>query len=889
MPFGRRSSRFSGQKYSSFPKSPRSARKAVKNTYAKSPTRPTSRPVRSSRSGFKLGKFKLGAISLASVGTFSHDLFTTKEGWKKLGFTALVGVGLAAALFVWYAKDLPSPDKINARMTAQSTQIFDRNGKLLYEIHGDQNRILADWNEIPAAVKNATLAVEDKNFYTHGGFSITGIARAFWGIITGNHSLGGGSTITQQYVKNTLLTNEYSFTRKIKEIILATEIEQKYKKDDILKMYLNEIPYGSNAYGIKVAAKTYFNKDLKDLTVEEAATLAAMPQAPTYFSPYGTHKQELLDRKNMILDLMAEQKYITKEERDAAKSKELVFSNNPYGSITAPHFVMYVREQLVAKYGEQTVNEGGLKVYTTLDLEKQKYAEEAVATNVDKNKARYGASNAGLVAMDPKTGQILAMVGSRDFFDVNIDGNVNVTLSSLQPGSSFKPFAYATLFKKDNWGPGSIIYDLKTDFGGGYIPQNYSGGFWGPVTVRTALQNSLNIPAVKTLYMAGMTETIATAHAMGITTLNDPSQYGLSLVLGAGEVKLLDMTNAYGVFANQGVKQDPTWMLRVEDSKGKVIDEYRDTTGKRVLDPQVSYLINNVLSDDASRAQTFGAGSALTLPGRPVAAKTGTTNSYKDAWTLGYTPSLVAGVWSGNNDATPMTSGGGAFAAAPIWHDFMAKALAGTTVEQFNRPSGVKTVTVSGGGKTSTDIFPSWFKPDAASGASQTLKIYKPDGKIATDKCPAELVETKTFTTVTAEIPRTDGAFDRWFAPIAAWAAANGLSTDSGQIPTLTTDQCSGADAPTITIDSPDSASDLTVGTDFNVIMTVNAPASVLKVTVSVDGSTPVEAKLDPATKNYIATFTGISAGKHDITATVQDQKYQTTTASPVKITIKTK
>ncbi len=658
-------------------------------------------------------------------------------------------------------------------------------------------------------------------------------------------------------------------------------IEQRYKKDDILKMYLNEIPYGSNAYGIKVAAKTYFNKDLKDLTVEEAAVLAAMPQAPTYYSPYGTHKQDLMDRKNMILDLMVDQKYITGEERDAAKVKEIAFSNNPYGSITAPHFVMYVREQLVDKYGEQTVSEGGLKVYTTLDLEKQRYAEEAVATNVDKNRSRYGASNAGLVAMDPKTGQILAMVGSRDFFDENIDGNVNVSLSPLQPGSSFKPFAYATLFKEENWGAGSIIYDLKTDFGGGYIPQNYNGSFSGPVTIRSALQNSLNIPAVKALYMAGMEDTISTAHAMGITTLNDPSQYGLSLVLGAGEVKLLDMTNAYGVFANQGVKQDPTWMLRIEDSKGKVIDEFKSATGKRVLDPQVSYLISNILSDDAARAQTFGAGSALTLPGRPVAAKTGTTNSYKDAWTMGYTPSLVAGVWSGNNDGTPMTSGGGAFAAAPIWHDFMVKALAGSTAEQFNKPSGVKTVTVTAGGKTSTDIFPSWYKPDAAAGASQTLNIYKPDGKIATDKCPAELVESKTFTSITAEIQKADGAYDRWFAPIAAWAAANGLSTDTGQIPTQTTDQCSGADLPTISIVPP------TPGTSFDVIMVVNAPAKVMKVTATLSGSQSVTVDASLVGGDYLAKFTNVAPGNYEITAIVKDQKYQTTSASPVKITVK--
>lgn len=892
MPFGRKSSRFSGQKYTSFPKSPRSKRKPVADNFSKPSTGIGRRSSISKRKpstfkmpvfpvfNFKVPHFK--HFNLEKAKKYIKDLFTTKKGWKKLGFVALLGVACIVALFVWFAKDLPSPDKINAKMSAQSTQIFDRNGKLLYEIHGDQNRILAEWNEIPDSVKNATVAVEDKNFYKEGGFSLTGIGRAILGVITGNHALGGGSTITQQYVKNSLLTNEYSFVRKIKELILATEIDQRYTKADILKMYLNEIPYGSNAYGIKVAAKTYFNKELKDLTLEESATLAALPQAPTYYSPFGTHKKELLARKDMILDLMANQKYITKEQAETAKKVELVFSNNPLGSITAPHFVEYVREQLVEKYGETMVDTGGLKVYTTLDLEKQRYAEEAVATNVDKNKARYGATNAGLVAMDPKTGQILAMVGSRDFFSEEIDGNVNVTLSERQPGSSFKPFAYATLFKQDAWGAGSILYDLKTDFGGGYIPQNYSGGFWGPVTIRTALQDSLNIPAVKTLYIAGMENTLATAHAMGITTLNDPSQYGLSLVLGAGEVKLLDMTNAFGVFANDGVKQDPTWIMRIEDNKGKVIDEYKDKTGKRVLDTQVAYLMNNILSDDASRAQTFGAGSALTLSGRPAAAKTGTTNSYKDAWTMGYTPSLVAGVWSGNNDGTQMTSGGGAFAAAPIWHDFMEKALAGTAAEQFKRPSGIKTVTVTSGIKTTTDIYPSWFKLGAVSGGSQTIKIYKPDGKLATDKCPAELVETKTFTNIVAEIPASDGAYSRWFAPIAAWAASQGLTTDTSQIPTQTTDQCSGADAPTISITSPTSVENLS--DKFAVLLDITAPAGVMSINVTVENKT-VTAKLVGGI--YKASFSGITDGKHSLTATIKDNKYQTATAVPVEITVK--
>ncbi len=894
MPFGRRSSRFSGQRHTIMPKKVRS-RRAAKNNFlsslatTKKKVASTTRSYRSSGTGNF--KFDLKHLNFQQIKEYFKFLFTTREGLKKVGFVALVGVAFVCALFLWFAKDLPSPDKINAKMSAQSTQIFDRNGKLLYEIHGEQNRILASWDEIPANIKNATLAIEDKNFYKHGGFDVFGIGRAVSGVLTRNSAKGGGSTITQQFVKNALLTNEHSYIRKIKELILSMEIEQMYKKDDILKMYLNEIPYGSNAYGIKVAAKTFFNKDLKDLTLAESAVLAALPNAPTYYSPYGNHVDAMKDRKNLILDLMADQKYITKEEAKAAKAEVLVFSNNPYGSIEAPHFVMYVKEQLVDKYGETMVNTGGLKVYTSLDFEKQKAAEEAVASNVDKNKSNYGASNAGLVAMDPKTGQILAMVGSRDYFNQDIDGQVNIAISDRQPGSSFKPFAYATAWKGENWGPGSILYDVQTDFGGGYIPQNYSGGFWGPVTMRTALQNSLNIPAVKSLYVAGLQETIDTAHAMGITTLNDTSQYGLSLVLGAGEVKLLDMTNAYGVFANNGVHQDPTWFVRIEDSKGKVLDEYKQKNGKTVLDPQVAYLMNNVLSDDPARARVFGAGSALSLGDRPAAAKTGTTNSYKDAWTMGYTPSLVAGVWSGNNDGTPMTSGGGAFAAAPIWHDFMTKALAGSAVEQFNRPSGVKTVTIDAitgrepgaSGKTATDIFPSWYKIPSYNGGSSEVKINKLTGKKVNDACPpaSKNIETKTINAVTAEIPSSDGAYSRWFAPIAAWASANGFPTTAADYPT---DSCSAnAAAPTVSILSPNDSSTLATP-DFSVVLNITTAsgATVKNAKVTI-GTTTVDAKKSGAT--YSANFTSIASGKQKITAVVTDSNGKSTTVT-INITV---
>ena len=830
---------------------------------------------------------------IAGSKEFLKNLFMTSGGRKKLLIAACVFLGLIILLAAWYAKDLPSPGKINSKISAQSTQIFDRNGKILYEVHGNENRILVDMKDIPQNAKNATVAVEDKNFYHHSGFDMKRIAGSMVYDIVHKEKGQGGSTITQQFVKNALLSNEKSFSRKIKEVMLSIMIEQMYSKDDILKMYLNEIPYGSNAYGIQVAAKTYFNKDAKDLDLAQSAVLAALPNAPTYYSPYGQHKDELMQRKDMILDLMVDQKYIKKDEAEAAKKEQLVFSGNVYGNITAPHFVMYVKEQLIEKYGENTVNTGGLKVYTTLDLEKQKMAEEAVATNVDKNKGRYKASNASLVAMDPKSGQILAMVGSRDFFDENIDGNVNVAIASRQPGSSFKPFVYSTMMKQENWGAGSTLYDVPTDFGGGYRPRNYNGGFQGPMSMRSALQQSENIPAVKALYISGVNNAIKTAHDMGITTLNDTSQYGLSLVLGSGEVKLLDMTGAYGVFANGGIKKDPTWFTKIEDSNGKTIDEYKDKSGKRVLDQQIAYITSNILSDDASRARVFGAGGPLAIRGRPVAAKTGTTDSYKDAWTMGYTPSLVAGVWAGNNDCTPMSSAGGSIAAAPIWHDFMTSALNSTPVENFDRPSGIKSVTldaVTGKKPTAstkrsvTDIFPSWYKIPVGEAGSE-YRVNPATGKLVNDSCPPAQITTITKNSLTAEIPQGDPAYSRWFAPIAAWASANGYVAGDTSVPTEK-DSCDvvSKSAPTISITSP--ADSDNVASPLEINLNVDAPSGIDKVTVTV-GGTSYQASAMANGNGYTATV-ALTPGDHTIYATVKDKSGSSTKSKSITVTVQT-
>lgn len=811
----------------------------------------------------------------------TKELFTTREGLKKIGTIAAIVGALVLGLFGWYAKDLPTPNKINSRLSAQTTQIYDRNGKLLYEMHGDKNRIMVEFNEIPDNVKNATISIEDKNFYRHGGFSGTRIlGAAFYSALSGGTKLQGGSTITQQFVKNALLTSEQRLSRKIKELILSIEIESMYKKDDILKMYLNEIPYGSNAYGVKVAAKTYFNKDLKDLTLEESAVLAALPQAPTYYSPYGNHKDALLARKDLVLTLMADQGYITKKQAEEAKKKPIVFSNNPYGSITAPHFVMFVKEQLVAKYGEKMAAEGGLKVYTSLDLEKQKQAEEAISKNESKF-LKYGANNAALVSIDPKTGQILAMVGSRDFFNQDIDGNVNVTTMARQPGSSFKPFGYATLMKQDSWGPGSTLYDFKTDFGGGYIPSNYDGKDHGVQSMRSSLSGSLNIPAVKALYMAGMTETIKTAHDMGITTLNNPENYGLSLVLGAGEVKPLDMATAFGTFANGGIKQDNSWFVKIEDAKGKTLDEYKQKPGKQALDSQIAYLISNILSDNNARSFIFGSRNSLTLPDRPVAAKSGTTNDNKDAWTVGYTPNLVTAVWVGNNDGTLMKKGAdGSIVAAPIWQSFMTAATKSMAKEDFKKPSGIKTVTLdaitgrkatSATKQTRTDLFPSWYKVPEVFGQSQEVKIDKSTGKLATDKCPPELVETRIYSPIIAEISPKDVSFARWNAPIQAWAASQGFSTDFNSIPTQPCDIHTGTDLPSVNIISPDGTNP-SVPTTFLVRISASTPAGFDSVVVNIAGKDYMAI----ANGSYYEATVTVPAGKQTLTVTVKDKKSQT-------------
>ncbi|MFH1769551.1 MAG: transglycosylase domain-containing protein [Parcubacteria group bacterium] len=617
--------------------------------------------------------------------------------------TLVAGFIFVVLVFLYYAMQVPDVATLIARPVSESTKIYDRTGQIiLFDVHGDEKRTIVAWENVGDAIKSATVAAEDDKFYEHNGIDVNGILRSIYKDILSRDRSQGGSTITQQLIKNSIFSKEKTFSRKIKEMVFAVQVERKFSKDEILWMYLNQIPYGSNIYGIEAAASEFFGKSASELTNAEAALLASLPKAPTYYSPYGNHTDELETRKNITLNRMFTLEFITEEELELALEEEIEVLP-PSEGIRAPHFVMMVREYLIEKYGEDTVQNGGLRVITTLDMDLQTLAEETVTQYGDSNEARYGAGNLAFAAADPRTGQILALVGSRDYFDVENEGNFNVATASRQPGSSFKPFAYATAFD-NGFTDSTILFDVPTEFNpicspsanqtkvqgqNCYNPNNYSGVFSGPVTMRQALARSLNVPSVKTLYLAGIQNTIDTATRMGITTLDDPSRFGLSLVLGGAEVKLVDMIAGYGTIANDGIAVKQTIILEVATSDGRILEEY-EKDEQRVLDRQVARLLNDILSDNNARSPVFGYNSSLHIAGRQVAAKTGTTQENRDGWTVGYTPTLVAGVWGGNNDNSRMYgTATGAGVSAPAWKTFMIGALSGAPNVSFPKPDPI--------------------------------------------------------------------------------------------------------------------------------------------------------------------------------------------------------
>lgn len=608
-------------------------------------------------------------------------------------------IGGIVFMYFFVLKDIPKATQLGSTSQPQSSKIYDRNGELLYTMYTGRNQTYIPLKSIPKQLQQATIAIEDRNFYSHGAVDFQGILRAIL-VNLQNERVEGGSTLTQQLVKSSLLTPERTIQRKAKEIILSFIVEAIYPKNKILEMYLNQVAYGGTAYGVDAASQVYFNKPVSDLTLAESAFLAGLPQAPSRYAPFGSHPEEGKERQKRVLEAMFEEGYITKEQMEIALNEKLEFSAIR-DEIKAPHFVFYVRDFLSEKYGDEMIEKGGLSITTTLDLKTQKLVEDAIATE--------GATlresnwyNAAAVVTHPMTGEILAMAGSRDYFDSEHDGNVNVAISRRQPGSSIKPINFATGLINE-YTAATPFVDKRTCFPNpgqaSYCPRNYDGSFHGVVQMREALANSYNIPAVKMLKLNTVESMIETAEKMGITTFTDAQRYGLSLTLGGGEVTMLQMTEAFGVFANSGYRVPVQPILKIERANGEVVEEYNPPTsilsGKKAIPEGVAFIISHILQDNAARTPAFGANSPLKIPDYPVSVKTGTTNDYRDNWTIGYTPSFVASVWVGNNDNTPLKGvTSGITGAAPIWHDIMAGLLEGTEPEELKQPESVVGATV---------------------------------------------------------------------------------------------------------------------------------------------------------------------------------------------------
>lgn len=754
-------------------------------------------------------------------------------------FFYLVFLGLAlfaasAVSLFFILQGLPDPSRLTEQNVAQSTRIYDRTGTVvLYDVHGDERRSIVPFKKLPKNLRDATIAIEDSGFYSHRGIDIKGILRALLIDLTSGDIRQGGSTITQQLVTNSLLTRGHStgekILRKIREVTLAIILETRFSKDEILSLYLNQIPYGSQAFGAEAGAETFLGKTVDHLTLAESAFLASLPRAPSYYSPYGAHLGELLSRKNLVLDRMAKLGYISTTEVEMAK-KEVVNIKKLRQNILAPGFVFYIRDYLVETYGEQYVERGGLKVVTTLDWDLQQKAEKIVREGAARNDKLIKAKNAALVALNPKNGDIVVMVGSKDYFadpapkgctpgvNCQFDPQVNIALRLRQPGSSFKPFVYATAFAK-GYTAETVLFDVPTEFNpmcntdgttpagidpkSCYAPGNYDDKFRGPVIVRKALAESLNIPSVEFLYLAGVIDSIETAKRLGITTIEpDPSRYGLALVLGGAEVRLLDMVHAYSAFAQDGQEAGLASILRVEDASGAILEEKKNSTNS-VLDPEIARTINDILSDNDARQPVFSPQSSLYFPDRRVAAKTGTTQDYRDAWTLGYTPSLVVGVWVGNNDNTPIQQkGSGVLAAAPIWHAFMEEALQGTPLDQFIKPlpvtvekpilkglwqGGSIVVIDKTSKKLATNQTPEEFRQDIITGEPHTILYWvnkdDPRGPVP-------------------ENPATDPQFTHWEAALQSWLVLNPIGPQP-QIPTDYDTIHTEANRPKLFISSP--------------------------------------------------------------------------------------
>lgn len=823
-----------------------------------------------------------------------------------LGGLFVTGVFAMIVLIVIVSIGLPDVHDLDKLYVSQSTTIYDREGNILYVKHGGENRDYVGYDLISQNIVNATVAIEDDQFWVHSGFDPVGIARAVVNDFVHFGPQQGGSTITQQYIKNAFLSSEKSYTRKLKELILAVQLEQAYDKKKIMELYLNKIPYGNNAYGVEKAANIYFNKKAKDLNLAESSILASLPKGPSYYNPYGAHlysqmtkefspeeltwrniqteadlnpnefnrgligktieldkdhKVYVQGRTDLVLKAMQKNGYIDEDEKKKTLADlQSIKFNEYHEKIKHPHFVFYILDQLEEKYGKELVEQGGLKVYTTLDPSLQDSAETIIAEAAKTNEEKYNVRNASLVSIDPKTGQILAMVGSRDYFDKEIDGAVNVAEQYRQPGSSFKPIVYAQAFY-NRYAPGTVVFDTETRFGANSFPKDFDGKFRGPISIREGLGQSRNITAIKAYYLAGEQKPIIDlAQRMGVEFLDPNQDYQWPLALGGADVKLTSMVGAFGVFANTGVKHPVNSILKVENSDGEILEEWKESSGEEVLDPQVAYLINSILSDKEVRL-----GENLTIPGHNNGAKTGTSNRKTksgkylphDLLCIGYTPSLVTGVWAGNNtDAEGEISvyADGYNISAPIWKKFMTEALKDKPSENFPVPEGIKQVTISKatgklpGPSTPPDqqrleVFASFSVPTEVDNSEVEAEIDTRNNLLSNQYCPPDFVKKVTFVNIHDVAP-----YPEWEKGALEWIQANmaakmqeqgGLGNIIYGVPPETeSDLCNENvfnSKPEISITDPDNNSSVASSSNFDVSVKVSAENGIKKVEYYLD------------------------------------------------------
>ena len=833
----------------------------------------------------KIWKKRLKQMSPQNIFTLPSRKFNPQRFTAKLTFWIfvflLVSTILGVVGLVVLAKDLPRPDRV-VRKEGFATKIYDRNGKLIYDVFEDQKRTPVQLYQVPDSLKEATIAIEDKDFYKHKGFDPKGYIRSIYYVFV-RHRLQGGSTLTQQLVKNVLLTSERTVKRKIKEFVLALEIESKYSKDQILQMYLNEAPYGGTIWGVEEAARNYFGKSVSELTLTESAILAGLPQSPSRYSPFGDSPKEYLGRTKDVLRRMKEDGYISQEEeKKAFEELENIQFATQTGTLKAPHFVMYIKKLLEDKYGEKVVELGGLRVTTSLDLDFQEKVQGIVSSEVTKVE-KVHITNGAAIVMDPKTGEILAMVGSKNYDDPNYDGKYNVVLAKRQPGSAIKPVTYVAALKK-GYTASTLLMDTITSFPGGsnkpdYIPTNYDDKEHGPLQVRFALGNSINIAAVKMLAMVGLKEMLTTAYDMGLTTLEPTaenlSRLGLSVTLGGGEVRLIELASAYCAFANSGVRVDPVGILKVSDKDGNVLEEFHPVSGKSVLSPGEAFIISNILSDNSARLLTFSENNLLKISDREVAVKTGTTNDKKDNWTIGWTPQVMVGTWVGNNDNSSMKSlVSGVSGAAPIWRKIIIEYLKGKPVENFILPEDVVSADVDViSGYRSHDSFPSrkeYFvqgtePPDAAGNdpVHQKLKLCKSQGKLATpvDIARGDFDEKEYLIFKENDLFAASGELNRWQKGIDDWVAKQG--EEKYHPPT---EYCDSINQVQVSILEPSNESQ--TGSSFTIKVEPISANEIVSVEIFING----ESKKVVTSPPYELEVTLLD-GKYTIKATARDAK----------------